>query len=278
MKKSAVLLFIILAFIGCTKDEIPTITPKLKTCGIQYLLLFEDIQWLNSGNHIIIDPNDTTGALFSYTYTEEKITRSTGGFAGIPSGSNFSNLLFSKDTYDSIIFEGSSIYTFTKWKYSNTIHESQFNPAIYTLDSHKRLSTIFKRDNYRPEGYALTYTYSDNLITETNPKGQISRKFYFENKNLVKVITEYYDIQGVLAMEKEIVFMGFDDKPNPFKNLYYVNGAFYRAFSENNYKNYTIREYFVLADGTTTPLGTYTSYAWPITYNTDGYPMFGDYK
>jgi len=278
MKISALLLFLVFAVFSCKKDEIPTVTPKLKNCSIQYLLLFDDLERLNSGNPFFTDISDTSGAFYSYSYADDKMTRSTGGFVYVPSGSNFSSQMFSKKVYDSIDVEGNLVYIFTKTKFENTVVESTYNPAIYTLDSHKRLSTIFKRDGFRPEGYSLTYTYSDNLIIETNPKGQISRKFFFENDNLVKVITEYYDPQGGLGMEKEIVFMGFDNKPNPFKNLYYVNGAFYRAFSENNYKNYSIREYFVLTDGTTTPIGTYNSYAWPITYNSDGYPMFGEYE
>jgi len=278
MKKSAIFLFIILNLFSCTKDENPTVTPKLKNCAVQYLLLFDDLERLNSGNSFFIDPGDTSGAFYSYLYADDKMIRSTGGFVYVPSGSNFSNQMFSKNVYDSIQNEGNLIYIFTKTNFDKTIVESPYNPAIYTLDSHKRLSAIVKRDGFRPEGYSLTYTYSDNLIIETNSKGQISRKFFFENKNLVKVITEYYDPKGILGMEKEIAFMGFDDKPNPFKNMYYVNGAFYRAFSENNYKSYSIREYFVLTDGTTTPIGLYNSYAWPIEYNANDYPMFGDYE
>lgn len=278
MKISAILSFIVLVLIGCTKDESPTVTPKLKTCGIQYLLLFDDLERLNSGNPFFTDISDTSGAFYSYSYADDKMTRSTGGFVYVPSGPGFPSQMFSKDVYDSIDVEGYLVYIFTKTKFENTVVESTYDPAVYTLDSRKRLSTIFKRDGFHPEGYSLSYTYSDNQIIETNPNGQISRKFFFENNNLVKVITEYYDPQGVLGKEKEIAFMGYDDKPNPFKNLYYVNGAFYRAFSENNYRNYSIKEYFVLTDGTTTPIGTYTSYAWPIDYNADGYPMFGDYE
>ena len=90
MKISAILSFIVLVLIGCTKDESPTVTPKLKNCGIQYLLLFDDLERLNSGNPFFTDISDTSGAFYSYSYADDKMTRSTGGFVYVPSGSNFS--------------------------------------------------------------------------------------------------------------------------------------------------------------------------------------------
>src|SRR5665811_68799 len=112
MRNLVLFLLIILAAISCKKDELQSVTPKLKNCGIEYLLLFEEIEQLNSGNPFIIDPRDTMGAFYSYTYADDKMTRSSGGFVSVPSGSNFSTQLFSKDVYDSIFNIGNLIYIY----------------------------------------------------------------------------------------------------------------------------------------------------------------------
>lgn len=279
MRKITILLFTVLAIVSCKKDDLVTSTPRLKNCNIGYLLFFDDnIEWLNSGNHIIVSTEDPIGPNCTYTYEGENITKSAGGFFNVGSGNIFSTLIFTNDSYDSLHFEGNIIYSFAKTKFEGTINNSFYGPSIYSLDSQKRIKQFFKRDSFRPDGYNLSYTYSNNLITETNDKGQTTRLFHFKNNNLVKVVTEYYDPQGVLGMEKEISFKDFDDKPNPFKNMYYVKGAFYRAFSENNYKSYSINESMNLGNGTFESIGTYNSYAMPIEYNANGYPKFGEYE
>jgi hypothetical protein len=266
MKKSTILLFTILAVFSCKKDEIATVTPRLKNCNIGY-------------NHILTGlPGDTTEPRFLFTYADEKLVKSAGGFSPIPSGERYSNYLFTTDIYDSIHFDGNTISTYSKSKFDNVVHESSYNPIVYTLDSQKRITRLFTRTAYRPEGFNKYYTYTDQLITETNDNSQTTRIFHLENNNLVKVVSEGYNTQGILVLEKEIIFKDFDNKPNPFKNMYYVYGAFYRAFSENNYKSYTINEYFKMANGNFESIGTYSSYAMPIEYTADGYPKFGEYE
>jgi len=276
MKKSTLLLFIVFAVIGCTKDEAPINIPKLKNCRVEYLFFRDEIT-LSGNQSMNFLPNDSSFVTCSYTYTDDKLTKNTGGFVNVPAGINFSNLLFSTAVYDSIDFEGNRIYIFTKAKFATTIVENTYDPVIFTLNADKKLSTIFKRDAYNPDGYSYTYTHSDNLITETNSKGQVSRKFFFENNNLVKVVSEIFDLNGTLCSKKEILFQEFDNKPNPFKNMYFVKGAFFRAFSENNYQKFTINEYSQLNDGT---FGLYNTgwFSMPIEYNADDYPMFGDYQ
>jgi hypothetical protein len=276
MKKSTLFLIIIFTVISCTKDEAPTVTPKLKNCRVEYLFFRDEIT-LSGYQTFNFPPNDSSLVGCSYTYKDDEMIKTTGGFVNVPLGSNFSNLMFSTKAYDSIDFEGNRIYIFTKTKFATTIVENTYDPVIFTLNTDKKLSTIFKRDAYHPDGYSYTYTYSDNLITETNFKGQVSRKFFFENNNLVKVLSQTYDFNGALYSKKEILFQEFDNKPNPFKNMYFVKGAFFRAFSENNYQKFTINEYSLLSDGTF-GLNNTGWFSMPIEYNADGYPMFGDYQ
>jgi len=276
MKKSAVLLFVIFTAISCTKDEIPSVTPRLKNCGIEYLL-FQDEITISGNQSINFLPNDSSVVACSYTYAGGQLTKSTGGFVPVPLGSNFSNLLFTPDAYDSIHFENNAIHTYAKINLGGTIHTDISSPTIFSLDSQNKLIKISKKDTFHPNGFDLNYTYSENQVTETDNNGLTRRKFYFENNNLIKVVTEVYDLQGELFSKKEILFQEFDNKPNPFKHMYFVKGAFFRAFSENNYHKFTVNEYSHLFDGTFGIISTYW-FTMPFDYNADGYPMFGDYE
>ena len=276
MKKSAVILFIIFAVISCTKDKTPSVTPKLKNCRIEYLFFKDEITIL-SYQSINFAPYDSTVIACSYSYADDKLTRTTGGFVAVPSGSNFSNFLFSTDAYDSIHFDNNTIYTYAKINFGKYIYTDISSPTTFTLDSQNKLIKISKKDAFDPYGLVLNYSYSENLVTETDNNGLTRRKFYLENNNLVKVVTEVYDLQGALYSKKEILFEGFDNKPNPFKNMYYVTGAFFRAFSENNYQKVTVTEYSFLLDGTFGINSTWW-FTMPFDYNADGYPKFGDYE
>jgi len=276
MKKSTILLFIIFAVISCTKDETPPVTPKLKNCRIEYLFFKDEITILDYQS-INFAPYDSTVIACSYTYADDKLTKTKGGFVAVPSGSTFSNFLFSTDAYDSIHFENNTIYTYAKINFGEFIHTDILSPTIFTLDSQNNLIKISKKNAFHPYGLELNYTYSENLVTETYNSGLTRRKFYLENNNLVKVVTEVYDIHGALYSKKEILFEGFDNKPNPFKNMYYVKGAFFRAFSENNYQKVTVTEYSYLLDGSFGINSTWW-FTMPFDYNADGYPTFGDYE
>lgn len=122
----------------------------------------------------------------------------------------------------------------------------------------------------------LKYNYSPNQITESDESGRILRRFYFDNNNLVKVVAEIYDIQGELNSKTEILFKDFDDRINPFMNKYYIKGAFFRAFSMNNYKT-LIRSKFKKLTGDEFELINSYSTTVAIDYDHLGYPIFGDY-
>lgn len=276
MKNVALLLFISLAVFSCTKDESPTVTPRLKNCKVEYLFFRDDIR-LSNNQTFLFDPGDSLSSFCSYTYADMKMAKTTGGFVTVPSGSNFSNLVFSSRAYDSIYFDDNTVYSYSKFNFGGLISEDNLSPTIFHLDSQHKLIKINKNNGLYLNRIDLFYTYTGNQVIETDVNGLISRIFYYENNNLVKVVSEKYDAQGVLFWKKEILFQGFDNKPNPFKNMFFVKGAFFRAFSENNYQEYTVTEYSQLYDGT---FGIYNTFwfSMPIEYNAGGYPMFGDYE
>lgn len=274
MRRVALLLFALLILFSCKKEEISLITHKLKNCRIEYLF-FEDDLMMTGDNSFSFLP-DSQNIRCNYLYADNKMIKSIGGFLSIPTGTVVSNQLFSYDFYDSISTIDRTIYVYTKFKLNGSLLEAVFNPTIFYLDSHEKLVKITKIGALGSP-IDLNYTYTENQIDETFSSGKARRKFYFEKNNLVKVVTEIYDLKGLLNSKKEILFQEFDDKPNPFRNMYFVKGAFFRAFSDNNYKSYTTNLYYRSSDGTL----TLTNRSWssmPILYNTDGYPLFGDYE
>ena len=187
MKKSAILLIVILVVFSCKKDEIPVTTPKLKNCRVEYLFFSDDILMKNYQEFILL-PMDSSFTGCSYFYTDNKLTRVEGGFVPVAGGSNFSNQCFSKDAYDSISYSNNTVYVNKKIRFEGATTNDSYNSGIFYLDSDHKLVKTITKDTFHPDGTDLNYTYSQNLVIETNSAGITRRKFYFENNNLVKVL------------------------------------------------------------------------------------------
>ena len=87
----------------------------------------------------------------------------------------------------------------------------------------------------------MTYEYDGDIILEM-AAGQIRRKFYMSAGNLVKV--ELFIRNGTTNLKKiEYVFSQYDNTINLLKGKFYINGKFFNAFSENNYRRIDIKFY-----------------------------------
>ncbi len=274
MTRNLVLAVLISLFWSCQQDDLITPVPRLKNCAIEYLCFIDDNKYLYNSS-MNIPPNDPLKTTVIFGFNNNQIIKTTGGFMNVPSGFNLDNLSFSSDIYDSIVYRGNEILVFTKPRviYAHlSPKEKPNNPTIYELDKEGRLIRMVRRDSV-----SISYSYTENQIVETNDKNEILRNFYFENENLIKVTREYGDTNSTYYYKKEIIFQDFDKNPNPLKGLYQVTGAFYRAFSANNYSAYTINQYMRMEDGKIEKVGNYW-YSMPIIYTTDGFPKFGDYE
>lgn len=274
MKNIVIILILISLFWSCKQDEVITPVYRLKNCAIEYLNFFDDNKYLNN-TALNFPANEALKTVVTFEYNNNKVIQSIGGFINAPSGMNLTNLIFSTDVYDSIVYRGNEILVYTKpnvfYSPSLSPKENRQNPTIYTLDQDGRLIRLLRRDSLM-----ISYFYSDNLIVEKNSNNKILRNFYFENENLITVTKEYGDTTDSYYYKKEINFQDFDTNPNPLKGQYHLTGAFYRAFSTNNYSAYTIIEYMRMEDGKIGKVSTYL-YSMPIIYTTEGYPKFGDY-
>jgi hypothetical protein len=279
MKKTIYILIIFAAglmvfFTACEKNDNPQLTKKLKNCQIEYLFFKDDILMASNSN-IGFPPNDTSKTKCSYLYSDDKIVRSAGGFIQIPFSNDF---VFSADAFDSIVFNNNTVNVHSKYRWDGVTFETGYeSPTIFNLEDNNGLVSIIKKDQFHPNGFELNYTYSGNQIIESDSSRNIFRTFFFENNNLTRVLKESHDLQGDVFSRKEILFQEYDNKPNPLKNKYYVRGAFFRSFSTNNYKSYTVNEYYQSSEGELV-LGNSFSFSMPILYDAEGYPMFGDYE
>ena len=186
--------------------------------------------------------------------------------------SSFLNKMLTNNMYDSIIKlnETYKVYTLpTSMPYYFT--DNPDNPVEYIIND-QEIQQITRRD-----GFILNYEHESHFIYEKNEDGLVLKKFYLENNNLTKVEKFKYDLNLEVYQRTEILFQEYDSSPNPFKGKYYVLGAFYRSFSENNYRSYTINTYNRLDDGSFQLYQTLEASP-PFGYTDDNYPLFGNYE
>ena len=264
MVKYIIYIGIIFIFFSCEKEDV---TPELnlKNCKVEYLNFMDDRRFIDNAYEIMDDS-------MYFEYTNNNIVKTVGGFQLFPKGTNLLFRAFTNDVTDSVVYKGNQIFVYTKPAYPYFLSDKPDNPTIYSLNDNDKLGKITRRD-----GVAFNYTYEDNLIIEKNSNDLVLRTFIMANNNLNKVLKEYYDSDGKMYYKKEILFQDYDNNPNPFKNRYYLLGAFYRAFSENNFSKYTINEYGYLNDGSFGQNSSFT-FTMPIKYNKYNLPIFGDYE
>ncbi len=254
---------------ACNKSDEPTIDKNLLNCSVEYLNYTDNPLFNNSD--LTYPPNDVLATKIQFEYFEGVLVRIKGGFVPVPAGGNLTNLVFDVDlVYDSIVYEGKQVKVFTKPEFAYTAFDKPENPIIYQIATDDRIEKIIKRDEVQ-----LIYYYNDNQVVEKSIEGEVLRTFYMENGDLVSVETKKY-VQGILAYKKEILFSEFDQSPNPLKNKFYILGAFYRAFSNNNYRKYQINEYGMV-DGEFIQTSSY-SFSMPFAYTSAGNPVYGDYE
>ena len=275
MKRYILVLGLFIIIFGCKKDEIETQPSKLKNCEPGYLQFSDNMYGIL--NQSFSYPPDSGKNIFSYEYQNNKIVRVSGGFIPIPGVLGFSKQIFSLMAYDSIVYLANNVSVYQKYDFGSGTLEKLTSPTIFTLNPKNQLLKVARKNAFQPKVDEFFYAYVENQIIETNDNGKIRRKFHFENDNLIKITSQFENTQGEVMSKEEILFQGYDDNPNPFRNLFFISGAFYRAFSKNNYTSYTINQYDFLIDGTFGISDSYW-YTLPIRYNADNYPMFGDYQ
>lgn len=177
---------------------------------------------------------------------------------------------------------------------ATVLYELQSNAAgqVVKVIPKKELQSNMKCDSlfYDTKGYITAiHHYGENGIDNTAWLTGIE-KFTWENKNLVKVEEEFWQL-GVKSAQYYVTTYTYDDKINPHKTvpqiacLYsqmetgpYLNGKlpYYAYASQNN--PLVIASVFYAFEPGTGITGTTTKQASTYTYTEDGYPVTCHYE
>jgi len=254
---------------GCTSSGNTEPTRLLKNVSIEYLDFANDFRY--PGAQLGYTASAPYATVCSYSYTKEIVNKVTGGFKLGTGGSSVNTYVFSANVTDTIVYSGTTVSVYTRPEYSYFSGDQPANPTIYKLNQDGRILQFTRRD-----GYQVNYTYNGDLIIEKNPSGDTLRVFYMENHNLVRIIKNYKDNNGVTVSVLETLFEDFDENPNPLKDKYFLVGAYYRSFSKNNFSAIT-RNYYVKMSNNTLKLLSTSTQTIPVSYDELGYPMFGEF-
>jgi hypothetical protein len=269
MKRLLLLLTIVFLLVCCTAPSGNKPERYLKTVYIEYLDFTNDFRFPDTQIGYTSAPSFTTSC--SYEYNKDQVLKVSGGFKETAGGTSVSIFVFTNSVYDSLVYNGNTVSAYTKPAFYYFSTDNPAKPTVYEMNSDNKIVKFTRRD-----GYVFNYSYKGNTAAEKNSAGDTLRLFYFDNNNLVRIVRNYTDNNGAVVSVMETLFQNFDDSPNPLYNRYYLAGAYYRAFSKNNFIDRTQNYYVKLANGSLKLLSTSNSSV-PITYDDYGYPEFGEY-
>lgn len=230
MKKYFLLAF--LSFISCSGDD-NDIGISENDCKIitakSFNFQFDDVEMST-----VYNPNSVEKFGFEYD-SQNRITKMNGGLGAVaPSGFT----LFAS-VYDEISYSGNTILVKVSANMAQRPYDKEFvieNGKILS----KKVTSQYPFLSSDPVIY--TYEYSDNQILE-KLNNKLIKTFIIENGNLSKVIKWRSDLDGNIKGKTEIIFSNYDKQENLLKGKFFINGAFYMAFSKNIYHKTDSKSY-----------------------------------
>lgn len=262
-------LWIVIAFlaclVSCKKEDALVGDFNLKSCLSAYLK-FGDPYRAGTMNTVVIPD----AAVISFEYAGGRITRVNAGYFVMVAGTNFDNLGVSSKGYDLITYKGNNVEVMSTPKTITLFKDDSTKSTVYTYDGEGRLAAIVKRNGERSN-----FVYAADSAVEKDVSGTTLRTFFFTNGNLTKIVELMVGYWGNIYGKKEILLEGYDNRKNPLKGKHYICGAFYRAFSVNNFTSWTENTYSY-DNGCYTLNGRYNSKI-EITYDSNNRPLLGEY-
>lgn len=235
MKQIFILSFLVVfLFPSCSSNnEVPSSTCKLLNVKT-ITLVYDDIVISNVYN------NSFSGKInFEYN-NNNQIIKVKGGLINVPTLNSLQNWVLYNDAEDQIIYlPDNKIRVEHSYNNDTKPYTKEFTIIGGVLTERSVLNT-YPILYTTPIQY--TYEYSNNIITERK-NGDVYRTFHMLNGNLEKVVQLNHDTNGEIIGKKEYVFLNYDDKENLLKGKYYINGALFKAFSNNNYQRIEINQY-----------------------------------
>ncbi|WP_372792838.1 hypothetical protein [Lutibacter sp.] len=215
-------LIIILQFMfSCSDNNEDALKCKLTSCEVSALFYPEINQ------PISYNPNFSNKIYFEYN-NQDQIIKVLGGLVRISDGANFYNYAFVNNVEATVSYV------------NNTITNG--NSTYLILENGKLISRKTINPMYGIE-VEYNYEYHENKILELSDN-RLIRTFYLINDNLTRIEEIFHNNNGeVIVGKRDIIFSNYDTSKNLLKGLFFIHGAFYKAFSNNNYKTVELNSY-----------------------------------
>lgn len=231
------LLIVCLSLYSC-KDE-PQVKYRLKSFK-SILLHFDELDYGNYPNNtpIVLNYNSQYSNKITLRYNDlNQITNTFGGLSVTAAATNTKNVCLSNNVVDKIQYSENYIMTENEYPY-----KTYSDTTKYIFSDGKLVERIIILSN---PSYILDYTYeySGNKIIETLNGILQTSIIYFSNNNVTKFECFKYNNSKEIINKTEIIYSDYDQSNNLLKGYYYIHGAFYNAFSTNNYKKRDVTTY-----------------------------------
>lgn len=232
-------LFIILLSLFSCKDEVQ-INYKLKDFK-SILLHFDELDYGDYPNltPIPLSYNSQFSNKITLQYNElNQIINTLGGLSITAAGTNTKTVCLSNDVIDKIQYSGNYVITENEYPY-----KSYGDTTKYFLRNGKLLERIVILNNPYYMLLDYTYQYSGDKIIETLNGILQTSIIYLSNDNVTKFESFKYNSSKEITYKTEIIYSYYDQSNNLLKGYYYIHGAFYNAFSTNNYQKRQVNTY-----------------------------------
>lgn len=235
MKKCIFLTLAFLSFLSCSRNEDDFKTPQ-NECGIvtakTYNYQFDDVT-------ISTSSFDVNFSKFTFEYDSQKRINKVIGSLVAGSSGDLGAFYLSNIASDEITYSGNTVSVKVSVNMTTRPYDKEF-----VIDNGKIISrkVTSKYPFLNSDPVIYTYEYSGNQILEkTNDR--LIKTLTVENGNLTKVIKWRYDLNGNVNGKIEVVYSDYDTQENLLKGKFFINGAFYMAFSKNIYHKTDSKSY-----------------------------------
>lgn len=220
--KKALLPVLFLLILSCSSDD--SSTCKLTSASLR-ALYFDEI-W---GSSLV--PGSSEKIYFEYS--NNQLSAIHGGY--IHAFGPGSQLQFRDDVVNNVTHSGDTIFV---ENHTGLTPQPDMTAMIVLEDK------IKYRKTKKTGSFTITkeyfYEYSGNTVTE-KCNGFTTAVYHIQNGNLERV--EKFEIDyntGEAFAKKEILFSDFSANTNLLKGKFYINGAFYTAFSKGNFSDVAV--------------------------------------
>lgn len=240
MNKHFFLAFAFVSLLSCSRNEDNSKTPK-NDCKIvtakTYNYLFDDVA-------ISTSSSDVNFNKFTFEYnSENRINKVTGGLVVASSG-NLGAFYLSNVASDEITYSGSTVLVKVSANMTIRPYDKEYVIENGKILSQKIISKFPVSNNTLSTNF--NYEYSGNQVLEKFNgvlNNRINKTLTIDNGNLGKVIKWMYDSDGNINGKTEIIYSDYDKQENLLKGKFFINGAFYSAFSNNIYNKVDSKSY-----------------------------------